>query len=189
MIQIGRTIVSSELLEEFFRCDLSRCQGACCVEGDAGAPLEEEEVQTLGNIREQLRPYLREEGNRALDALGSSVKDSDGDWTTTLVDGKECAYVVFDGPTAFCGIEQAWKQGAVDFRKPVSCHLYPVRIRQYRSFDAVNYHRWQICAPACELGASMKVKVYRFVKDALVRKYGQEWYDALEAADNHLSGK
>lgn len=189
MIQIGRTLVSNELLEEAFHCDLSRCHGACCVAGDSGAPLDPEEVQILGKIRETLRPHLRPEGNAAIDAQAPAVKDADGDWTTPLVEGKECAYVLFDGPTALCGIERAWKQGVVNWRKPISCHLYPVRIKRYPSFEAVNYDRWEVCSPACELGKAKKVKVYEFLQEALVRKYGSEWYAALRAADHQLGPK
>ncbi len=184
MISIGKTLVSEDLLEKQFVCDLTQCKGACCVEGDAGAPLEQEEVAILAEEYPKIKDYLRPEGIAAIEAQGTHVIDeSDGEPVTPLVNGAECAYVVFDEKgTTLCGIEKAWKEGKTDFRKPVSCHLYPIRIQQYSTFEAVNYHKWQICAPACSLGAELKVPVYRFTKDALIRKYGSAWYGELEQA-------
>lgn len=187
MIQIDDTIVSLEVLQEEFVCDLSACKGACCVEGDSGAPLEEEELDILAQDFPNIKPYLRPEGVRAIEAQGTSIKDSDGDWVTPLRDGKECAYTVFaENGTAMCGIELAWKDGKTAFRKPVSCHLYPVRTKRYPTFEAVNYARWQICSDACSLGQQLKVPVYKFLKEALIRKYGASWYEALEEADQAL---
>jgi hypothetical protein len=181
MIEHGKTIISQDLLEKDFVCNLSACKGACCIEGDAGAPLEEEEVQLLKDIYPKVKPFLREEGVKAIEAQGTSVKDWDGEMVTPLVNGKECAYVIFDanGITK-CGIEKAHEAGEVDFKKPVSCHLYPIRVTKYSRFDALNYHKWEICSPACTLGKELEVPVYKFVKDALVRKYGEEWYAELE---------
>lgn len=181
-IQIKNTVVSSEVFEEAFVCDLSKCKGACCVEGDAGAPLEEDEVIILEQEYSTIKPYLRKEGIEAIEQQGTSVLDErDGEPVTPLVQGKECAYVVFDDKgTTLCGIEKAWKEGATSFRKPISCHLYPIRTTKYRSFEAVNYHRWEICSPACSLGKELKVPVFKFLKDALIRKYGQEWFDEAE---------
>ena len=180
MIQIGRTLISEELLTEAFQCDLEACKGACCVEGDAGAPLELEEADLLEQEYEAIAPYLLEEGKAAIEQQGKSVIDSDGDLGTPLVNGGACAYAVFEGGKALCGIEQAWKEGATSFRKPVSCHLYPVRIQSYQSFDAVNYHRWNICSPACALGRALQQPVFVFLKDALIRRFGAEWYAELE---------
>jgi len=187
MFQIGRTLVSEEILEEAFVCDLSACKGACCVEGSAGAPLEEEETRVLDSIYPKVRPYLRPEGIRAINAQGTHVKGADGDWETPLVDGRECAYVVFKGGVAQCGIEIAQKAGAVSWKKPVSCHLYPVRVREYTQITAVNYHQWHICDAACSLGQKLKVPVYKFVREALIRKFGNGWYEELEAvAEEHF---
>lgn len=187
MFQIGRTLISEEILEEAFVCDLSACKGACCVEGSAGAPLQEEETRTLEAVYPDVRPYLRPEGIEAIEAQGTFVKGSDGDWETPLVRGKECAYVVFEKGVALCGLEKAWKEGATTWRKPVSCHLYPVRVREYTRITAVNYHQWQICDPACRLGQELKVPVYRFVREALIRKFGEQWYAELEeVAAGHL---
>lgn len=188
MISIDNTLVSDELLSEQFVCDLQKCKGACCVEGDAGAPLEAEEVAILKEEYPKFKSYLRPEGIAAVEAQGTHVIDPvDDEPVTPLVNGAECAYVVFDERgTTLCGIEKAWKDGETSFRKPVSCHLYPIRIQRYKSFDAVNYHKWQICAPACDLGKELKVPVYRFAKDALLRKYGEKWYADLEAVAAHL---
>ena len=191
MIAVQEALVSEDLLEKEFVCDLSKCKGACCVEGDAGAPLEDDEVKILADIYEDVKPYLRKEGLRAIEEQGTSIQDPyDGEWVTPLVNGGECAYVIFDerGITK-CGIEKAWEQGAVSWRKPVSCHLYPIRITRYPSYEAVNYHKWQICNPACDLGKELKVPVYKFVKDALIRKYGPEWYSELDEVAGYWSRK
>lgn len=181
MFQLGKTLVSEEIIEKDFVCNLSACKGACCVGGDAGAPLEESETRMLKEIYEEVKPFLRPEGIRAIDSLGTSVIGEDGEWETPLIDQKECAYTVFDGKgIAKCGIEEAYNNGAISWRKPVSCHLYPVRVTEYTSLTAVNYHKWQLCDPACDLGAELQVPVYRFVRDALIRKFGEEWYAELE---------
>ena len=182
MIEVGSTIVSTDILEKDFVCNLAACKGACCIEGDAGAPLENEEVNTLAEIYEHVKPFLRAEGIKAIEKEGTAVKDWDGEMVTPLVNGKECAYVIFDeNGTTKCGIEKAWEKGAVAFRKPVSCHLYPIRITPYSTFSAVNYHKWDICTAACSLGKELEVPIFKFVKDALIRKFGQDWFDELEA--------
>jgi hypothetical protein len=180
MFQIGKTIISEELLEEEFVCNLSACKGACCVDGDAGAPLTAEETKILEEIYPHVKPLLRKEGIEVIEQQGTWVTGSDNEPETPLIEGKECAYVIFDGKTALCGIEQAYNQGLVDWKKPVSCHLYPVRIKEFAEFSAVNYHQWHICSPACELGKSLQVPVYTFVKEALIRKFGETWYSQLE---------
>lgn len=187
MFQLGETLVSEEILEESFVCDLQACKGACCVAGSSGAPLEPEETRVLRKLFPAVRPFLRPEGIRAIEAQGAFVKGEDGEWETPLVAGEECAYVVFEGGVAQCGIEKAYNAGAVSWRKPVSCHLYPVRIREYTRVTAVNYHQWHICDPACSLGKALKVPIYKFVREALVRKFGLAWYEELEAvAAGHL---
>ena len=189
MISIGDTLISEDILQKQFVCDLSACKGACCVEGDAGAPLEAEEVKIMADEYEKVKPFLRLEGIKAIEEQGTHVIDElDGEPVTPLVNNAECAYVVFDeNGTTLCGIEKAWKEGKTHFRKPVSCHLYPIRVQKYSSFEAVNYHKWKICAAACTLGESLKVPVYKFTKDALIRKYGSEWYSDLEKAADHFS--
>ena len=187
MIQIGKTLVSLDILEKEFVCDLSACKGACCVEGDAGAPLEEEEVGLLQEEWEKIKPYIREEGIAAIEAQGTFVIDPyDQEKVTPLVEGKECAYTIFDEKgVAGCGIEKAWQDGATQFRKPVSCHLYPIRISKHKDFEAVNYDKWKICSPACACGKKLGIEVFRFVKEALIRKYGEAWYKDLEVADEY----
>lgn len=181
MFQLGKTIVSEDLLEKEFVCNLSACKGACCIEGEAGAPLEAEEAEILGRVYNSLKPYLRQEGIKAITEQGAYIKGADGDLETPLVNGRECAYVTFkENGLASCGVEDAYNDGAIDFRKPISCHLYPVRVKDYSEFAAVNYHRWPICDDACTLGKELKVPVYKFVKEALIRKFGENWYAELE---------
>lgn len=181
MFQIGKTIVSEELLQEEFSCNLSACKGACCVEGEAGAPLDENEIEVLQTIYSLVKPYLRKEGIDAIAEQGVYIRRENGDLETPLIAGKECAFVVFDDKgTALCGIENAFYDGKIDWKKPISCHLYPVRLQKYSTFTAVNYHRWDICSEACSLGKALKIPVYKFTREALIRKFGQTWYDELE---------
>jgi hypothetical protein len=181
MFQLGRTIVSEDLLSKDFSCNLEACKGACCVHGDAGAPLDNEEAEILKNIYPKVKPFLRSEGIEAIESQGVFVTSNRGELETPLVQGAECAYVIFDDhQTALCGIEEAFNQGIIDWKKPISCHLYPVRVKAYSEFSAVNYHKWQICDSACTLGQKMKMPIYQFVKDALIRKFGQQWYDDLK---------
>lgn len=181
MIEHRGTLISEDLFEERFVCDLNACKGACCVEGESGAPLEEEEAALIAELWPKIKPYIPESGQRAVAGSGTSVIDSDGDRVTPLVDGhKECAFTVFEKGVALCGIEKAWKDGAIPFRKPISCHLYPIRIAKLKFHDGLNYHRWHLCEPACACGAKLGVPVFRFLKDALVRRYGQVWYAELE---------
>jgi hypothetical protein len=186
LIAIDNTLVSEDLLEKKFVCDLNACKGACCVEGDSGAPLEENEAHILEEIFDFIKPYMRPEGIAAIEEQGKYTVDVDGDLVTPLVKGKECAYVYFDkNNTALCAIEKAYKEGKINFQKPVSCHLYPVRITNYKEYDAVNYHAWDICKPACKCGSKLNIPVYKFVKTALIRKYGEDWYKQLEFAAMH----
>ena len=182
MFQIGKTIISEEILNKEFVCDLSKCKGACCVDGEAGAPLEESEAEILHDIYDRVKPYLREEGIEALERDGLYTRNEEGELETTLIDDKYCAYVIYDEKgISKCGIEQAYNDGKIDWKKPISCHLYPIRIKEYSAFAAVNYHKWHVCDDACSLGESLKVPMYAFVKEALIRKYGDQWYRDLEA--------
>ncbi len=180
MFQLGKTIVSEEILEKEFVCNLSACKGTCCIDGDAGAPLSEEETKILEEIFPIVKSYLRPEGIAAIEEQGTWVTGEDGDFETTLIEGKDCAYVIFDGATALCGIEQAYNEGVVSWKKPVSCHLYPIRVKDFTEFTAVNYDKWDICDDACDLGKELQVPVYKFVKEALIRKFGEDWYKELE---------
>ena len=182
MIEHRGTLISEDLFEKRFVCDLNACKGACCVEGASGAPLDPEEDQLLKELWPKIRPYIPEKGQRAIDEHGVSEVDEDGDLVTTLVEGRgECAFTVFDDKgIALCGVEKAWKDGAIPFRKPISCHLYPIRIAKLKFHDGLNYPRWPICKPACACGAKLDVPVFRFLKDSLTRKYGADWYAELE---------
>lgn len=181
MIAIKDTLISEDLLEKKFVCDLNACKGECCVAGDSGAPLDEEELDLLESVVEQVKPYMTKKGIKAVDKKGAWVKDSDGDYTTTLVsEGAECAFVFFDEQKiAKCAIEQAYREGKITWQKPISCHLYPVRITRHKTYDAVNYHKWNICKPACECGAKLNVPVFQFLKEPLIKKYGKEWFGEL----------
>jgi hypothetical protein len=181
MFQLGKTIVSEDIIEKDFVCNLNACKGACCVEGEAGAPVTQEEVTILKEIYPKVKPFLRPEGINAIETQGTHILTPLEELETPLVNGKECAYVTFkSNGIASCGIEDAYNAGEVAFRKPISCHLYPVRVQDYSEFSAVNYHKWPICNDACILGKQLKVPVYKFVKDALIRKFGEHWYAELE---------
>jgi hypothetical protein len=191
MIVIDKTIVSDDLLDKEFVCALDKCKGACCVEGDSGAPLEWEETAILESTYEQVKPYMTDEGKAAVEKYGTWLIDSEGDLVTPLINGvRECAYTYFEKGIARCAIEQACRDGKIAFLKPISCHLYPVRITKHENYDAVNYNRWNICSPACANGHELGISVHAFVKTALIRKYGQEWYNQLEGAAAFMeSGK
>jgi len=180
MFQLGKTIVSEDILAKDFVCNLSACKGAFCVDGDAGAPLSKEETAILESIYPQIKPFLRPEGIAAIEAQGTWAIGTEGELETPLIDNRDCAYVIYDGPTALCGIEQAYNQGIVSWKKPVSCHLYPIRVKDFTEFAAVNYDKWDICSDACELGKELQVPVYKFVKEALIRRFGIDWYTELE---------
>ena len=186
MIQIKDTVVSEELLKRKFVCNLDACKGACCVEGDAGAPLNEDELEELERVFDVVKPYLPQKNIEALEEDLYTI-DHDGEYVTQLVNGKECAFVFFDekGITK-CSIEQAYLDGKTNFKKPISCHLFPVRLTKYKSFTAVNYAYWNICDDACDLGEKLGVKTYDFLKEPLIRKFGQEWFDELKLVDEHL---
>lgn len=181
MIVLQHTVVSDDLKDKFFVCNLEKCKGACCVEGDLGAPLEDEELNILKENYEIIKPYLSREGQQAIAEQGLYTKDWEGDFSTTTIGNRECAYAIYDSNlTLKCGIEQAFLDGKINWRKPISCHLYPIRITKYDGFEALNYDKWQICNAACSFGQDLGVRVYQFLKEPLIRKYGQDWYNELE---------
>ena len=191
MIEIGHAIVSFDIFEEHFLCDLLKCKGACCVEGDSGAPLTKGEAREIERSYPVFKKYLSEEHKKEVKKQGFSVIDFEGDLVTPLVNNRQCAYTFTDekGITK-CAIEKAYLDGKITFRKPVSCHLFPIRITEYQHFDAVNYQQLDICKPGRECGAAQKLPLYRFLKEPLIRKYGSEWYEQLEyAADNFVFKK
>ncbi len=183
MIQIGEAIVSLDVFERYFLCDLAKCKGACCVEGESGAPLLKDEAALIEEIYPEIEPYLSEESKSEISKQGYSVTDRDGDLVTPIIEGKECVYAYQDehGVTK-CAIEKTFLEGKQSFRKPISCHLYPIRITSYAKFDAVNYERIDICHGGRECGAANQLPLYRFLREPLIRKYGEAWYEQLEIA-------
>jgi len=190
MLEIGRTIVSLDILEKKFLCDLLQCKGACCVEGDSGAPVTPDEVESIKEAYPEVESYIDEIHREEISKQGFAVIDLDGDLVTPLVNNKQCVYSFEEKGILKCGIEKAFLDGKINFRKPVSCHLFPIRITEYKRFDAVNYQQIDICKPGRECGKSAKLPLYVFLKEPLVRKYGAEWYEQLEfAAENYLIKK
>lgn len=181
MIQIDDTLVSLDLIERSFLCDLSHCKGQCCIEGDSGAPLEPGEEEALKRVLPEIWQDLLPEARTVIQSQGVAYTDSDGDRVTSIVGDKNCVFTCYDADgVCKCAIEKAYREGRVSFYKPISCHLYPVRITRYKTFQAVNYHRWDVCKAAELLGKKEQVPVYQFLKEPLIRKFGQAWYDALD---------
>lgn len=181
MFQIENTLVSLDVLECQFLCDLSHCKGACCIEGDSGAPLLKEEVAELEKALPVIWEDLSPQARKIIRKQGVSYIDEEGDLVTSIVNGKDCVFTCYDGDgTCKCAIEKACRAGKLSFYKPVSCHLYPIRVTEYESFSAVNYNRWDICKAAEILGRKEKLPVYKFLKTPLIRRFGEEWYAALE---------
>lgn len=186
MLEIGKTLISLDVFTQKFCCDLGSCLGACCVYGDSGAPLTKEEMVKLEDVFPKVKPYLRPEGLKVIQKEGVHVVDNDHDNVTPLVNDGECAYVIFENGISLCAIEKAYRDGAIDWIKPISCHLYPIRIKEYKHYDAVNYDQWDICDPAIIKGQGLGLPVYLFAKDALIRKYGHEWFEQLDYAAKNL---
>lgn len=180
MLQIGTALVSLDLIERFFCCDLSKCLGECCIEGDAGAPINEEEYETLKKILPEIWDDLLPKAKEVIEQQGVAYVDEEGDLVTSIVDGKNCVFTCYgENGMCYCAIEKAFREGRVDFYKPISCHLYPVRIDEYKDFTAVNYHRWKICKAAEVLGRKNNIRVYQFLEEPLIRRFGKQWYDEL----------
>lgn len=184
MLQIDETIISLELLEEQFLCDLDNCKGICCIEGDDGAPLEIEEVKIIEDLLPLIWDDLTDKSKEVIKKQGVSYIDDDGEPVTSIVNGAECVFTYTDDQgVCKCAIEKAFREGKTDFYKPISCHLYPIRLQKYEEFIAVNYHRWSVCNCARKLGKKNKLAVYQFLKEPLIRKFGEEWYEQLMIAD------
>ncbi len=186
MLRIKNTIFSFDILEKKFRCNLPACHGNCCRYGDSGAPLSDEEAHLLEDIYDKILPYLRPEGIETIAEKGTSVTDFENEQVTPLIGNEECAYTNKDGEIFLCAIEQAWSDGKISFRKPVSCHLFPVRIKNYSDFRAVNYEELAICSPARSLGEKDSIYVYEFLKEPLTRALGEELYNELCIAATEL---
>ena len=187
LVEIQDKIVSTQIFEKQFVCDLTACKGACCVAGDGGAPLTNNEVQIIEQHLPQILPFMRPEGIAAVEQNGVALIDDDFEAETTLVDGNECAFVYFDqNNTAKCAIEKAQREGHIDFIKPISCHLYPIRTKQFNDYTALNYEKWDICEPACVCGEKLDVPVFKFLKEPLIRAFGPEFYAELEVVSKEL---
>jgi len=190
MIIIDEILISDAVVDTHFLCNLTACKGACCWEGDFGAPLEVAEMKTLESIYKDIKPFLAKEGIEVLENKGLfTYFEEPKEHGTTLLDNGACAYLTKDkSGIAQCGIEQAYRAGATDFYKPISCHLYPIRVNkdEGKAFEALNYDEWDICSAACSLGKKKQLPLYKFVKEALIRKYGADFYDQLDATVEHL---
>lgn len=182
MLQIGKTLISFDVFEKKFCCDIAVCKGICCVEGDSGAPLEKSEPRNIEKNYGSIKKYMKPSGIAAVEQQGFAVVDRDGDLVTPLINGGECAYAIEEKGSCWCAIEKAWAEGKCDFRKPVSCHLYPIRITKFPEFEALNYNKWDVCACARIKGEREGIPLYRFLKEALIARYGEEWYQEVEFA-------
>jgi hypothetical protein len=189
MIQIDDKLLSFDIFEKHFCCNLTKCLGNCCVHGQSGAPLELEEIEMLQKEIAIIEGYLKPSGYKAIKEQGVTIRDTDGDMVTPLIEGEECAYSIEESGITFCAIEKAWLEDKVKFRKPISCHLYPIRAKKYSEFTALNYDQWSICEPARVLGAQEGIPVYKFLKDAITRAYGQKFFKEVEEAAKMLQSK
>lgn len=181
MIEIGDTIVSADLFTARFCCDLSACRGECCVEGNSGAPLDEEEIALLEDQWDNYKEFMKPEGVKSVLEQGVAIIDADGDLTTPLIADAECAYSIIENGITWCAIEKAWTLGRSSYRKPISCHLYPIRlVKLSNGTTGLHYHRWDICRAAEILGAAKGEPLFRTLREPLVRRFGQEYYNALE---------
>lgn len=189
MLQIQNALVSLDLIEKFFICDLDKCLGECCIEGDAGAPITKGEYEKLKQIVDVVWDDLLPESQRAIKESGVAYIDEEGDLVTQIIGGKNCVFTYMDkNGKCLCAIEKAYREGRTDFYKPISCHLYPLRLTEYPTFTAVNFHSWKICKAAQVLGRAKGVRVYQFLKEPLIRRFGKEWYDELcEACEAYLA--
>ena len=187
MLQVQDVVVSFDVLKEKFLCDLSACKGACCIEGDAGAPVELDEVEKLEEVLSLIEDELSPEARAVIDEQGVVYVDQEGDLVTSIVNGKDCVFTCYDDKgCCYCAIEKAFREGKTDFMKPVSCHLYPIRVKDFGEFKGVNYNRWDVCKAAVLLGQKENLPVYKFLKEPLIRKFGAEWYEELETAVEEL---
>ena len=187
MIQIGDVVVSLDVLKEKFLCNLDACKGACCIEGDAGAPVELDEIEKLEEVLPIIWEELAPEAREVIDKQVVVYTDQEGDLVTSIVHNKDCVFTCYDERgCCYCAIEKAYREGKTDFYKPVSCHLYPIRVGDYGPYKAVNYNRWDVCKAAVLLGQKENLPVYKFLKEPLIRKFGEEWYAELAEVTEEL---
>ena len=188
LIEIEDKIISTEIFSKKFVCDLSACKGACCIEGDGGAPLKLEEATQIEKHFEAIKPFMDEKGIEAVEKNGVYYLDAEKEPATNLVNNKECAFVYFDSSkTAKCSIEKAFREGVIPFNKPISCHLYPIRVKEFDDYKALNFEEWKICEPACACGSKLDVPVYRFLKEPLIRAFGERFYEELQIVESELN--
>ena len=182
ILQVGDVILSPDILTEYFCCDLEACKGACCIEGDAGAPLQLEEVAELENVLDDVWPDLSAAAQSTIDRQGVAYTDQEGDLVTSIVRGKDCVFTCYSpDDCCYCSTEKAFREGRTQWCKPISCYLYPIREKRFSGgLVGLNYHRWNICADAVKKGKELQLPVYKFLKDPLIRRFGQEWYNELE---------
>ena len=185
MIQIQHTVISEDIFEEKFICDLCKCKGQCCVDGESGAPITKEEYTEINDILPEIWDDLSPKAQELINEQGIAYTDYDGELVTSIIKGEECVFTFFDeNGVCKCAIDNAYREGRISVQKPISCHLYPVRLKEYVEFTALNYNRWSICEPAVDLGRKNGVPLYRFLKEPLIRKFGEDWYNEVcEAAD------
>lgn len=187
MIEIKDTVVTLDLFREQFCCDLGACKGACCIEGDAGAPVKLEEVAQLEEVAEIVWDELSPKAQEVIKAQGVVYTDQDGDIVTSIVDNKDCVFTCYDDKgCCYCAIDKAFREGRCKFQKPISCHLYPIRLSRMGSYTAVNYHRWDVCKAATLLGKKLNLPVYKFLKEPLIKAFGQEWWDECDVVAGEL---
>ena len=187
MIQIDNKLISEDVIDKKFVCDLNACKGACCIDGDSGAPINKEEISNIKNNLPSIKKHMRLEGVSAIENSDVYYLDEENEAVTTLVNGKECAFVYFDkNNIAKCSIEKAYKENDIGFNKPISCHLYPIRVKKLDEFEAINVDHLKICSPACSCGDKLNVKVFRFLKEAIINRWGQDFFDELELVDREL---
>ncbi|HEY8658432.1 MAG TPA: DUF3109 family protein [Hanamia sp.] len=191
MIVIDDILISDQIIEEQFVCDLVKCKGGCCVDGDAGAPLENNELKELAQVYNAVQPYLTKEGKLQIEREGKYTYDQEFGWVTPIVSNGMCAYGTVDQKGIVkCGIEQAYNDGKISWKKPISCHLFPIRIKKTSKAELVNYEpREDLCSAACKLGEKLKVPVYQFLKEPIIRKYGKDFFEALSATALHYEEK
>jgi hypothetical protein len=186
LIELGDKIISTQIFDKKFVCDLNSCKGACCVEGDAGAPLTWEEVEIIRENLEKIKPFMRQEGIEIIAKSDVFYLDEEDQPVTSLVNQKECVFVQFENGIAKCSIEQAHKEGSLSFKKPISCHLYPIRLKKFNEYTAMNYEEWDVCKPACNCGEQLNVPVFKFLKEPLIRAFGEEFYSELEQVSKEI---
>ena len=187
IIEVDDKLISQEIFDQKFNCDLNACKGACCVKGDAGAPLTWKEVDSINNYLDKIKPFMRPEMASLIDKNGFYYTMGDNEPLASLNNGEECVFAIYDSNnTAKCSIESTYRSKEIDFIKPLSCHLYPIRVKKFNDITALNYEEWHICKPACECGLKNNVKVYEFLKEPLIRAFGSEFYEDLTQIDIEL---